>query len=112
MNLDQSKLKLMFQGSEDVKFIEFTFDYNIKIMCIYCKGLCDKEFLMDEFIPTLEKHISEKLNKSNILKGYNKVNYQQLSKQEEIIEKVFSGELILYIQHEKKCVLFRARRPT
>lgn len=110
-HLDSNTLEEIFRNCEDVKELKYTFERNLNMTMFYCKGLCNEEFLMDEFIPTLQQHIKEKLHKSNILKEFNKVPHQEINTEQEAIEKVFLGELLVFIHDESKLYAFEMGKP-
>ncbi|MDQ0350267.1 hypothetical protein J2R98_000070 [Alkalibacillus filiformis] len=110
--LDSQKLKDLFKDSEDVQTYDLTIEGK-KLLFIYCEGLCDEQFLNEEFLPTFKSHLinSHFKTATEAIENFHKMSHKRVYKEEEIIEKVYSGELIIHLYENKENYLYDLASP-
>lgn len=98
-----TRLKQLFQKSEDVIFQEFIFQQS-KVFIIRCDSMIDQQILYTVVLPNIER-----LYKNSSNQIFTEVDIEQLplpdmkklTKKDEIITSVFNGNLIIFFEHSQ-----------
>lgn len=95
-----TKLKDLFQNSDDIIFHEFTFQQS-KVFFIKCDSMVDQQMLYTVVLPNIEKLYKDSDNQGldeNQIEQLTIPEIKKISKTEDIIKDVFSGNLIIYFE--------------
>lgn len=92
------EIRQLFRKSADIKMEEYELgdtEHLQSVLLIYCDGLTDtkpiNEYLLPRLTHLIDNNFSMELDK--------KLKLARIHQKEEIIDRVFSGELVLYFEH-------------
>lgn len=82
-----------FEYCHDVKMKKLEFEGSVSsVLLVYCNGMCDLKQIDQVIIPSLEKLFSQ----NNSLETWNISSLQQEKTLENLITRIFNGELVIF----------------
>ncbi|MDN4492676.1 spore germination protein [Ureibacillus aquaedulcis] len=101
--LDISTLKKLFNKSADVIFNEFTFNQST-VFCIKCDSMVDQQMLYTIVLPNIEDLFKDKNStqvNNQMIERLPIPDIQRITDQDEIISKVYSGNILIFFNESK-----------
>lgn len=98
-----TKLKELFQNSDDVIFQELTFQQS-KVFLIKCDSMVDQQMLYTVVLPNIEKLYKDSVGQEleeNLIEKLTIPEIKKISNTEDITKDVFTGKLMIYFEDQQ-----------